>query len=102
MPRGNLKGPHLLLFACGALLSETLEPMAEVHLARTGRIWPAFVPRTISPLLWILGAFAGFYLYLFFAGTFSSPASGTPFVGTSSPKNFSEGRKELDPGRGMM
>lgn len=76
--------------------------MAEVHLARTGRIRPAFALRTIWTEIWILGAYVGSYSYLYLAGTFSSPASGTPFFGYGRPECYSEGRKELDPGRGMM
>lgn len=108
-------GANLLLFACAALLSGTLEPMAQVHLARTGRIWPAFALRTIwteirlvlseyfgalvawygvfflivgllsgtaPPLLWILGAFVGFYLYLFSASLFGRVCSPTRAVRT--------------------
>ncbi|MFQ5532419.1 MAG: DUF4013 domain-containing protein, partial [Candidatus Methylomirabilales bacterium] len=91
-------GANLFLFSIGALLSGALEPMAQVNLARTGRVLPAFaLPRiwaeiqlvlsdylgslavwygvffliavvlsgTKPPLLWVLGSFCGFYLYLF-------------------------------------
>jgi hypothetical protein len=106
-------GGNLFLFSCAALLSGTLEPMAQVHLARTGRIGPAFalpkiwteIKRVLSeylralvawygvfflivfllfdtppPLLWILGTFVGFYLYLFFACLFGRACSPTRTV----------------------
>lgn len=96
-------GANLFLFSLAALLSGGLEPMAQVCLARSGRIWPALaLPRVwtqitlelrkylaalaiwygvllfigvalsemAAPLVWILGSFIGFYLYLFFAALF--------------------------------
>ncbi len=101
-------GANLFVFSCAALLSGILEPMAQVFLARTGRIRPAFalpkiwteiklvlreylgalvawygvfflfavlLSETPPPLLWILGAFVGFYLYLFFASLFGRACS---------------------------
>ncbi|MFQ5881316.1 MAG: DUF4013 domain-containing protein [Candidatus Methylomirabilales bacterium] len=106
-------GANFFLFSIAAFLSGTLEPMAQVHLARTGRIWPAFaLPRlwgeiqlifsdylgalavwygvffliaaamagTAPPLLWILGSFVGFYLYLFFACLFGRACSRSQIV----------------------
>lgn len=106
-------GAGSFLFSIAALLSGALEPMAQVHLARTGQIWPAFalpeiwteihlvlrdylgalavwygvfflialvLSRTAPPLLWILGSFLGFYLYLFFASLFGRACSRTRIV----------------------
>ena len=106
-------GAGVFLFLIAALLFGALEPMALVHLARTGRVWPAFaVPKiwaeiqlvfrdylgalvvwygvfflvalalsgTAPPLLWILGSFVGFYLYLFFASLFGRACSRSRIV----------------------
>lgn len=106
-------GANLFLFSIAALVSGALEPMAQVYLARSGRIWPAFaLPRiwveiqlvlndylsalavwyavfiliavalsgTVPPLLWILGSFVGFYLYLFFACLFGRACSRSRIV----------------------
>ncbi|MEE9172821.1 MAG: DUF4013 domain-containing protein [candidate division NC10 bacterium] len=101
-------GINLFLFSIAALCSAALEPMAQVHLARTGRVWLAFtLPRVWTeiklvlgeylaaltvwygvllliavvlseaapPLLWVLGSFIGFYMYLFFASLFGRACS---------------------------
>ncbi|MEE9153913.1 MAG: DUF4013 domain-containing protein [candidate division NC10 bacterium] len=106
-------GANLFLFSIAALLSGILEPMAQVNLARTGRISEALaLPRvwteiklivgeylgalavwyvlffliatllsgTAPLLLWILGSFVGFYLYLFFASLFGRACSQTHIV----------------------
>ena len=106
-------GAGPFLFTIAAIFSGTFEPMAQVHLARTGQIWPAFaIPKvwaeiqfvlhdylgalavwygvffltaivlsgTTPPLLWILGSFFGFYLYLFFASLFGRACSRTRIV----------------------
>ncbi|MFQ5988509.1 MAG: DUF4013 domain-containing protein [Candidatus Methylomirabilales bacterium] len=108
-----IAGAGPFLFSIAAILSGALEPMAQVHLARTGQIWPAFaIPKvwaeiqlalhkylgavaawygvfllaaivlsgTAPPLLWILGSFIGFYLYLFFASLFGRACSSTRIV----------------------
>ena len=101
-------GAGTFLFSLAALIAGLLEPMALVHLARTGTIGPAFALPTMwaeiqsvfgeylgalvvwyavfflvalalsgtdPPLLWILGSFVGFYLYLAFACLFGRVCS---------------------------
>lgn len=107
-------GANLFLLSLVALLFGGLEPMAQVCLARSGRIWPALAAQklwaeitlvlreylaalaiwygvlvfiavalseTAAPLLWILGSFIGFYLYLFFAALFGRVCSRSRLVG---------------------
>ncbi|MFQ5959815.1 MAG: DUF4013 domain-containing protein [Candidatus Methylomirabilales bacterium] len=106
-------GANIFLASGAAFLCGALEPMAQVQLARTGRIWLAFaLPKVwteiklilseylgalaiwygaflliaaalsgIAPLLlWILGSFIGFYLYLFFASLFGRACSRSRMV----------------------
>jgi hypothetical protein len=106
-------GVNIFLASGAAFLCGALEPMAQVQLARTGRLWPAFaLPKVwaeIRPvlseylgavavwygvflliavalsgtpplLLWILGSFIGFYLYLFFASLFGRTCSQSRLV----------------------
>lgn len=106
-------GANLFLVSLVALLSGALEPMAQVCLARSGRIWPAlalpklwteimlvlrgylvalavwygvflFIAVALSgigaPLLWVLGSFIGFYMYLFFAALFGRACSRSRLV----------------------
>ncbi len=108
-----MAGAGPFLFTIAAILSGAFEPMAQVHLARTGQIWSAFaIPKvwveiqlvlhdylgavavwygvffltaillsgTAPPLLWILGSFIGFYLYLFFASLFGRACARTRIV----------------------
>ncbi|MFQ5804147.1 MAG: DUF4013 domain-containing protein [Candidatus Methylomirabilales bacterium] len=108
-------GAGSFFFSIAAIFSGAFEPMAQVHLARTGQIWPALALRevwggiqvvlhdylgalavwygvfflialllsgTAPPLLWILGSFLGFYLYLFFASLFGRACSRTRIVRT--------------------
>lgn len=106
-------GANLLMFSIAAGVCAALEPMAQVQLARTGRIWPAFALQKVwteislvlreyiaglavwygtffmivgalsgtePPLLWILGSFVGFYMYLFFSALFGRACSRSRIV----------------------
>ncbi len=106
-------GANVFLASSAAFLCGAFEPMAQVQLARTGRIWLAFaLPKvwtemklvlreylqtlavwygtfllvaaalsgTAPLLLWILGSFIGFYLYLFFAALFGRACSRSRIV----------------------